>query len=142
MSQHDVLLLLGSNLGDPKKNLKIALERLEKAYCRIIRISEFHYTAPVGFLSSHEFCNVAVLATTEFSPLKLLAFIKNIEAEMGRTNDSSATGKYEDRIIDIDIVKFRTLVFQSQSLQIPHKKHLYEREFSRVLISELVQNGQ
>ena len=76
---------------------------------------------------------------TVLSPVKLLELIKKIETEMGRTNDSLAAGKYEDRIIDIDIVKFRNLVFHSELLQIPHQKHLFERAFSQVLISELNQ---
>lgn len=139
MSQHNALLLLGSNLGDTEKNLNCALKRLVDSGCQIIKKTGFHFSAPVEFSSSHEFCNVAVYVNTVLSPVKLLELIKKIETEMGRTNDSLAAGKYEDRIIDIDIVKFRNLVFHSELLQIPHQKHLFERAFSQVLISELNQ---
>jgi 2-amino-4-hydroxy-6-hydroxymethyldihydropteridine diphosphokinase len=63
--------------------------------------------------------------------------IKNIEKEMGRAQDSFAVGGYIDRIIDIDIVLFGGVVVQSQLLEIPHKKHLLEGDFSKVLLEEI-----
>ncbi|MFN8365222.1 MAG: 2-amino-4-hydroxy-6-hydroxymethyldihydropteridine diphosphokinase [Cloacibacterium normanense] len=63
--------------------------------------------------------------------------MKSIEKEMGREFDTSAVGGYSDRIIDIDIVKFNNINFESSKLRIPHHKHLYEREFSRFLLENL-----
>jgi 2-amino-4-hydroxy-6-hydroxymethyldihydropteridine diphosphokinase len=62
--------------------------------------------------------------------------IKNIEKEMGRAQDSSVVGGYIDRIIDIDIVNLE-MIIQSKILEIPHKKHLFERDFSKVLLEEI-----
>ena len=56
---------------------------------------------------------------------------------MGRTADSAVTKGYTDRIIDIDIVLFNDLKFESTRLQIPHLKHLYQREFSRTLLESI-----
>jgi len=55
---------------------------------------------------------------------------------MGRTTDSTISKVYTDRIIDIDIVKYDELEFTSERLKIPHKKHLFEREFSRILLKD------
>jgi 2-amino-4-hydroxy-6-hydroxymethyldihydropteridine diphosphokinase len=138
MSQHKVVLLLGSNLGDQKKNLETALEKIKKGGNEILQISEFLTSEPVEFASSNIFCNIATIIFTHLSPIQLLDFVKSIEIEMGRVNDSKAKGGYADRVIDIDIVKYNELKFLSERLEIPHKKHLFEREFSRILLKDFI----
>lgn len=138
MSQHKVVLLLGSNLGDQKKNLETALDRLKAGGIEILQISEFLISEPVEFASSNIFCNIATIIFTHLSPIQLLDFVKSIEVEMGRISDSKANGGYSDRVIDIDIVKFNELKFISERLEIPHKKHLFEREFSRILLKDFI----
>lgn len=138
MSQHKVVLLLGSNLGDPKKNLETAIKKLEESGNEILKISEFLTSEPVEFASSNIFCNIALIIFTGHSPVQLLDHIKRIEKEMGRVNDSKASGGYTDRIIDIDIVTFNGLNFSSERLEIPHRKHLFDREFSRILLKDFI----
>lgn len=137
MSQYEVTLLLGSNLGDTKKNIETALHYIEKEFGPILRRSDILLTKPVEFASNNIFCNIVVLIKTQFSPIKLLNFIKKIEFDMGRIEDSSVTNAYLDRIIDIDIVLYGGLKFDCKTLNIPHKKHLYEREFSRNLLMSI-----
>ncbi|KIA89664.1 2-amino-4-hydroxy-6-hydroxymethyldihydropteridine diphosphokinase [Kaistella jeonii] len=137
MSQHDVTLLLGSNLGDTERNIETALNFIEIEVGPIIRRSNILFTKPVEFASNNIFCNIVVLIKTQFSPVNLLNFIKRIELDMGRKEDSSVTNAYVDRIIDIDIVLYGDLKFECKTLQIPHKKHLYEREFSRNLLMSI-----
>ena len=137
MSQHEVTLLLGSNLGDPKKNIELALRKIEMSTIEVLRKSEMLITDPVEFVSNNIFCNIAILIKTQFSPIKLLKYVKSIEREMGRHDDSVISGEYQDRIIDIDIVMFGSLQFCCEELKIPHQKHLYQREFSRKLLDML-----
>jgi len=137
MSQHKVVLLLGSNLGDQKKNLETALQKIKEGGNEILQISEFLISEPVEFVSSNIFCNIASIILTSLSPIQLLDFVKSIEIEMGRSNDSKVMGGYADRVIDIDIVKYNELKFVSERLKIPHIKHLFEREFSKVLLKDL-----
>jgi 2-amino-4-hydroxy-6-hydroxymethyldihydropteridine diphosphokinase len=138
MSQHKVVLLLGSNLGDQKKNLETALEKIKDGGNEILQISKFLTSEAVEFVSSNIFCNIATIIFTNLSPIQLLDFVKSIESEMGRINDSKVSGGYADRIIDIDIVKYNDLKFISERLEIPHKKHLFDREFSRVLLKDFI----
>ncbi|WP_126652149.1 2-amino-4-hydroxy-6-hydroxymethyldihydropteridine diphosphokinase [Chryseobacterium aureum] len=138
MSQHKVVLLLGSNLGEQKKNIELALEKIKEAGNNISQISEYLMSDPVEFVSSNIFCNIAAIIFTPYSPIQLLDCIKNIEVEMGRINDSKVSGGYTDRIIDIDIIKYNELNFISERLVIPHKKHLFERGFSRVLLEKFI----
>lgn len=137
MSQHNVVLLLGSNLGNVKNNIIIAKELITNKIGEIKKTSDFLTTFPVEFVSCNNFCNIALRINTFLSPFQLLKVIKNIENEMGRIKDSKEEGVYTDRIIDIDIVTYDNLIFESKNLVIPHKKHLYERDFSRKLLSEI-----
>ncbi|NML71220.1 2-amino-4-hydroxy-6-hydroxymethyldihydropteridine diphosphokinase [Chryseobacterium sp. RP-3-3] len=138
MSQNKVVLLLGSNLGDQKKNLEYALQKISKSGNKISQTSEFLITEPVEFVSSNIFCNIASIIFTRLSPIQLLDFVKGIEMEMGRVNDSTSSGSYSDRIIDIDIIKYNDLKFKSKRLEIPHQKHLFERDFSKILLKNFI----
>ncbi|AZA48650.1 2-amino-4-hydroxy-6-hydroxymethyldihydropteridine diphosphokinase [Chryseobacterium carnipullorum] len=138
MSQNKVVLLLGSNLGDQKKNLEHALQKISEGGNEISQTSEFLITEPVEFVSSNIFCNIASIIFTRLSPIQLLDFVKGIEAEMGRINDSTSSGGYSDRIIDIDIIKYNDLKFRSERLEIPHQKHLFERDFSKILLKDFI----
>ena len=138
MSQHKVVLLLGSNLGDPKKNIELALQKISEGGNEISQLSEFLISEPVEFASSNIFCNIASIIFTHLSPIQLLDFVKNIEVKMGRINDSKSSGSYSDRIIDIDIIKYNELNFRSERLEIPHKKHLFERDFSKILLKDFI----
>lgn len=137
MSQHNVTLLLGSNIGSPELNIAEAVTRIGREVGVVEAQSALIHTEPVEFVTNNNFCNIALRIKTGLSPISLLNRIKKIEVEMGRAEDSLITKKYEDRIIDIDVVLYGDIKFLSARLQIPHQKHLYERKFSRELLSDL-----
>ena len=134
---YNVVLLLGSNLGSAENNILLALSELENRVGKIIKKTKISKTLPVEYDSDNVFCNIAVSMQTAHSPIKLLDEIKKIESEMGRIHDSKFFGEYRDRIIDIDIVSYEGLIFSCDRLEIPHHKHLYDRDFSRKLLDEL-----
>lgn len=140
MSQHEVTLLLGSNLGVPEQNILAAISLLEAEFGTIVASSEMLRTAPVEFVTSNFFCNIAVVIKTRYSPMQLLKSIKTIEQRMGRTADTSVSKVYEDRLIDIDVVFFDAIRFRCRDLIIPHEKHVYEREFSKELLEALMKH--
>ena len=131
-----VVLLLGSNMGDAKEHILIAISKLEKMG-RVTKSSGILKTFPIEFDSLNIFCNIAVIFETEYSPIKLLNAIKSIEKEMGRERDSSVYGEYRDRIIDIDIVMYDDIIYSCERLNIPHYRHLFLRGFSRELLKEI-----
>lgn len=137
MSSYNTILLLGSNIGNKKNNLETAIALIGKHIGKIQKKSDFLTSEPVEFVSSNNFCNIALSIITAFSPFIVLKLVKKIEMDMGRSKDSLTLGGYHDRIIDIDIVEFENLRFISKKLQIPHYKHKYEREFSRKLLQDL-----
>jgi len=135
MSYNDVILLLGSNINNPEKNIGTALEKLESNIGLILIKSELILTKPVEFDSINIFCNIAVKLKTQFSPVSLLSELKKIEMEMGRLKDSGHFDTYQDRVIDIDIILYNNINFISKSLIVPHHKNLYERDFAREIIN-------
>lgn len=137
MSQKEVILLLGSNISPRKKNLLEAIDQINTRFGKVIHQTKLLLTTPVEYDSDNNYYNMAVSIETELSPIALLGEIKKIEKEMGRLRDSKDTGGYLDRPIDIDIVSYNNLEFYGEELEIPHKKHLYEREFSQQLLLEL-----
>ena len=137
MSYNDVVLLLGSNINNPEKNIEIALEKIENQAGSILIKSELLITKPVEFESYNNFCNIAIKLKTQLSPISLLSELKGIEKNMGRTRDSADFGAYQDRIIDIDIILYNNIKFISKRLIIPHNKNLYQRDFAKRLINNV-----
>jgi len=137
MSYNDVILLLGSNINNPEKNIEIALEKIENQAGSILIKSELLITKPVEFESYNNFCNIAIKLKTQLSPISLLSELKGIEKNMGRTRDSADFGAYQDRIIDIDIILYNNIKFISKRLVIPHYKNLYQRDFAKEIINNV-----
>lgn len=133
---NNAILLLGSNLGDTEKNISIAINHLENIG-KTTKKTVMLKNKPVEYESKNIFCNLALVFETELSPMKLLEEIKKIEQKMGRNIDSRELGQYSDRVIDIDIVSYEDIIFESKKLELPHRKHFYERDFSQKLLNEL-----
>jgi 2-amino-4-hydroxy-6-hydroxymethyldihydropteridine diphosphokinase len=126
-----IYLGLGSNLGDREANLRRALDLLGERV-QVKRTSSIYETEPVGFKDQPQFLNLVCCGTTELSPRDLLAFVKSIEAVMGRL----PTVRFGPRLIDIDILFYDDLVLDEADLVIPHPR-LHERAFVLVPLSEI-----
>jgi 2-amino-4-hydroxy-6-hydroxymethyldihydropteridine diphosphokinase len=132
-----VLIALGSNLGDTKKNLKEAIFLIEKEIGSIERVSSFHSSTPEGFESDNQFTNACALFSTSLSPVDLLFELKKIEARMGRIKTKNT---YEDRTIDLDIIFFADQIIQTDTLTIPHP-HFKSREFVMKPLLEIIEEN-
>jgi 2-amino-4-hydroxy-6-hydroxymethyldihydropteridine diphosphokinase len=128
-----VYLGLGSNLGDRRQNLERAVAALDETPgVRVTRVSSFHSTRPFGVEDQPEFLNAVVEATTELDPPGLLAAVKAIEKNLGR----EPTYRWGPRLIDIDILLYDRLRWESPELTIPHPG-LLERSFVTDPLAEL-----
>lgn len=136
MSLHNVILLLGSDLGERKKHLEIARDHIFKYLGEVAEEGEILETKPVGFTSNTMFLNQLISVKTSLSPFQLLKKIKEIEQKMGRKYTQPNEGeKYVSRIIDIDILYYDALVYKSRVLTIPHAQ-VEKRDFvKKMLIS-------
>lgn len=127
MSQNTVILLLGTNLGDKEKNLETAKTHIIMEIGDVFDKSEILTTEPEGFESGHLFLNQTLKLKTGLSPIGVLNRIKKIEKIMGRIY-LKTNQKFQDRLIDIDLLKFNNIKYESQSLIIPHPQ-IYTRNF-------------
>jgi len=126
-------LSLGSNLGNRKLNISIAIKNLETVG-KVVRSSQIYETEPWGFDAENNFFNSVVIFETDLKPQELLAEIKKIEKKMGRIKTQQ---NYESRIIDIDIIFYNNFIYQSKELTIPHK-FAHKRDFVLEPLNELV----
>lgn len=111
----DLFLGLGSNLGDKEKNLRTAVNELS-GVAKIIRVSSIYLTEPWGRIDLNDFLNIVCLIRTKLHPREILEEALKIEHRMGRKK----RGKWEPRIIDIDILFAGRMVIDEIGLTIPH----------------------
>ncbi len=133
--KHKVYLGLGSNLGDRRRMIADAIERIGEQVGTVVCRSALYDTAPWGFSSANRFVNAAVCCLTELSPRGVLERTQAIERMLGRT-EKSVGGQYHDRLIDIDILLYDDIAVSEPDLIIPHPRML-EREFVMLPLREI-----
>lgn len=78
-------IALGSNVGERESHLRAALLRIAGLpRTRLVTVSTFHTTRPVGPIVQGDFINAAAIAETDVSPLEFLSHLHRIERERGR----------------------------------------------------------
>ncbi|MFZ5752793.1 MAG: 2-amino-4-hydroxy-6-hydroxymethyldihydropteridine diphosphokinase [Bacillota bacterium] len=127
-----LFLALGSNVGDPVRNLLWAIERLTEAGLKMIKPSGIYLTEPVGYLDQPDFYNMVIKMETDLEPRKVLEICQAIEVESGRVREIP----WGPRTLDIDILFFGERLVHEEDLQIPHPR-LKERAFVLVPLREI-----
>ena len=88
MTETNVYLSLGSNVGDRAKNLRAAIGHLPHAGVAVAKVSSFYETEPVNLLEQPWFLNCVVEAATHYEAAMLLRALLEIETKMGSTRAS------------------------------------------------------
>ncbi len=112
---HTVYIGLGTNLGDRMENLAAARQALPPNVL-LLSASPIYETRPWGYVDQPDFYNQVVKAQTELAPLDLLVYLKQWETRLGRT----PTFKNGPRLVDLDLLFYDDLIFESPTLTIPH----------------------
>ena len=126
-------LSLGSNVGDRERLLQDAVRLLHTPDLRVVRISPVYQTEPQDVRAQPWFLNLVVEAETDLFPRQLLARVQQIERQLGRKR-LAAKGP---RTIDIDILLYGELVFNTAGLVVPHPR-MTERRFVLQPLADLV----
>lgn len=125
---------LGSNLGDREATLRGALARLNAwRGIRVLAVSRFRETEPVGFTDQPRFVNAVAAVETELEPRPLLEAMLAIEQAMGRTREGPRFGP---RTIDLDLLVYEDRIVDEPGLRVPHPR-LHERAFVLEPLAEL-----
>lgn len=116
----------GSNIGDREMHISEAVRLLERAVA-IDAVSSLYETEPMYVEDQPAFLNGVVVGETDLGPIALVATLKRIEAEVGRT----PAVRNGPREIDLDLLLYGDLVFASRggrAVRVPHPA-LGERRF-------------
>lgn len=130
-STHEIFIALGSNLGDRLSNLQDAIQRMPPVV-RPLECSPIYETPPWGFMDQPLFLNQVIRASTVLNPFDLLAYLKQIEIQLGR----QTTFRNGPRLIDLDIMFYDDLILETETLTVPHPR-LAERGFVLVPLKDL-----
>ncbi|KAL0726671.1 hypothetical protein Bca4012_022764 [Brassica carinata] len=123
-TEHEVVIALGSNIGNRMNNFREALRLMKRGGISVTRHSCLYETAPVHVTDQPRFLNAAVRGVTKLPPHELLTVLKTIERDMGRVDGI----RYGPRPLDLDILFYGKMRIASDKLIIPHER-LWERSF-------------
>lgn len=134
-----VYLALGSNLADPLRQVRHALDALDAIeQTQRVAVSSFYRTPPYGPPDQPDYLNAAVALDTLLSPEALLDHTQRIELEQGRVRKAERWGP---RTLDLDIMLFGDRVLNTPRLTIPHYDML-RRAFMLVPLLEIAPQAQ
>ena len=130
------IVALGSNLGDSRRNVLRAMERLQELADQPLLKSSLWQTAPVDCpAGSPVFVNavVALLPQRGATPESVLASLQEIEKEFGRKPKKVLN---EPRPLDLDLIAFGSETRAGKKLTLPHPR-AYQRRFVLQPLSEI-----
>ncbi len=127
-----VYLLTGSNMGDRDDNMRQVNGLIEQYIGSITKASRLYETQAWGKTNQPDFINQALAVETPQYPSEVMKNILKIEGLMGRVR----TEKWNERVIDIDIMLYNEQIVNEPNLTIPHP-HLHERNFALVPLMEI-----
>jgi len=130
-----VFLSLGSNVGDRIHNLSLSRSKLFNEVGKIIYNSKIYESEPWGFKLQDCFLNQIIVIETYLDSKEVLEKILNIEKKLGRIRK----GKWESRIIDIDILFYNNEVINLKDLIIPHPL-IQKRNFILIPLNEIAKD--
>jgi 2-amino-4-hydroxy-6-hydroxymethyldihydropteridine diphosphokinase len=125
----DMVVALGSNLGDREVTLRAAVRD-------IAAIDGVTVVAVSGLVESHavktdgvdesapSYLNAVLLATCELSPHRMLAELQRIELSHGRVREE----RWGDRTLDLDLIAVAGVGLNDERLTLPHPR-AWERAF-------------
>ncbi len=130
----DVLIALGSNLGDRLDNIRAAVTALRAHDDVEVRaVSKLYETAPVGGPDDQgPYLNAALSATTTLDAPELLALLHRIEASRERER----AVHWGPRTLDLDLLVYGDLVADDASLCVPHPRQ-HQRRFVMVPVCDV-----
>lgn len=127
----EVVLGLGSNLGDRLAHLRNGVEALA-AVLDVRAVSPVCESDPVGYRDQGPFLNVVVLGATTLSPKELLTAAHRVEANEGRIRSFLGA----PRTLDVDLVLFGDRTSTGGSPRLPHPRWK-ERAFVLAPLAEV-----
>ena len=116
---------LGANLGDPRRQLEAAIDRLKNLPgTDFVLVSGFYKSAPLGYVEQADFLNAVAMLDTTLPAEQLLENLRKIEQQQGRERPFPNA----PRTLDLDLLLYGSSVLDSPRLTLPHPR-MHERAF-------------
>jgi 2-amino-4-hydroxy-6-hydroxymethyldihydropteridine diphosphokinase len=126
---HKAVVGFGANLGNREQTARTALARVKEQIGELITASPLLENSalipandPVG--TQPNFLNAVWIIETSLSPEACLNELIQIEHEHGRVR----TYRWGARIIDLDLIAYDSITYESQRLVVPHPE-MHKRDF-------------
>lgn len=132
---HKAFIGIGSNMGDKNANIKKAIQKMETDSVRVVQVSPFYETKPMGPVEQENFINCAAEIKTILTPAELMKFLLDMETEMKRERKV----KWGPRTIDLDVLLFDDLILSLDEIIIPHPR-MHERLFVLIPLNDIAPN--
>lgn len=130
---HKAYIALGSNMGDTKGYLDLAVTRLkEHPLCQVGKVADYIETEPYGGVEQDNFLNSALELRTLLTPEELLEVLHGIEQEANRER----LIHWGPRTLDLDILLYDDVVMDTEDLIIPHIE-MHKRDFVLIPMAQI-----
>lgn len=129
----------GTNLGILRRNLVTAITILaHHNILRELKTSRLYKSAPLKLEGDAkpqgEYLNMALIGSTDLTPLGLLDALKMIERKLGRQDTGQ---RWQARVLDLDILLYAHRAIDSEQLTIPHSQ-MSKRDFVLKPLCDLI----
>ena len=125
-------IALGSNLGDRRATLELALSSLAEAEgLRLLARSSWYRSAAIG-PPQPDYLNGCALFEVGLAPEPLLDLLQATEARFGRVR----TERWGPRTLDLDLILYGQWRIRSERLRVPHPR-MVERAFVLLPLREI-----
>ena len=130
---HTAYIALGSNLGDKKAYLDMAVEELDKTEgCQVLKVSEYLVTEPYGGVEQDDFLNACLSLRKLYDPFQLLERMHEIEQAAKRER----LVHWGPRTLDLDLLLFDDEIIDTEELNVPHVE-MHLRDFVLIPLAEI-----
>lgn len=111
-------IAIGSNLASPLEQVNAAVQALgEIPQSRIVAVSSFYRTPPLGPQDQPDYLNAAVVLDTDLDAETLLDNTQRIELQQGRVRKAERWGP---RTLDLDLMLIGNEIINTERLTVPH----------------------
>lgn len=124
---------LGSNVGDRRHQIQVAVSELTNAFDTQFRQSSLYETEPWGVKDQPAFVNQVILGDVDLPIEKVFDTVLKTEVKLGK----SKAGHWKARNIDIDCLFMEETVVDSKEWKLPHPE-LHNRNFVLIPLFELI----
>lgn len=130
---HTVYIALGSNMGDKKGYLDMAVEELDgtEGY-HVLKVSDYLRTEPYGGVEQDDFLNACLSMKTLAGPFELLERMHEIEQAAKRER----LVHWGPRTLDLDLLLYDDDVIDTEELIVPHVE-MHLRDFVLIPLAQI-----